>query len=60
MKKKLWILILTVVLVCFALVGCGEGNTPGGPDVPPGSKWEDEVIEDQEHDEVELPEIGRS
>lgn len=64
MKKKLLIFILSVLTVCvgcFSFGGCGSEKESSSEDSTSqqGSTWEDEVIEDQEHGEIELPEVER-
>ena len=64
MKKKLWIAIvslLTVCMGCFAFAACGEEEeTPdNSSSQSQGPTWEDEIIVDQEHGGIELPEVER-
>ena len=60
MKKKLFILFLSALMACLVFGGCGgEDNTSSKPASSQGPTWEDEVIEDQEHSEIELPEVER-
>ncbi len=65
MKKKLSIFILLTLMVgigCISLGGCGSNdNSSSSPDSTSqqGPTWEDEIIEDKEHGDVELPEIER-
>lgn len=63
MKKKILIAVLsllTVCMGCFAFAGCGEDETPtDSSSQSNGPTWEDEVIEDQEHGGIELPEVER-
>ncbi len=62
MKKKLWVLIVSMLAACCLMGACGgggESSSSSKPDSVPGSAWEDESITDQEHSEIELPEVER-
>ncbi len=68
MKKRFLILIMSVLTACaclFSMSACGgsknekEDETSGGGNSEQTSTWEDEDITDEEHGEIELPEIER-
>lgn len=66
MKKRFLILIMSVVTVCaclFSMSACGgskkEDETSDGGNSEQTSTWEDEDINDEEHGDIELPEIER-
>ena len=61
MKNRLWILILSIFATCFVLGGCSDAREGSSSDFSSKQEaaWEDEAIEDQEHGEIELPEIER-
>lgn len=72
MKNKFKLFILSALMLgmaCFAMGGCGslfgssESSEASSESVETSSSqaptWEDEDVEDQEHDEIELPEVLR-
>lgn len=61
MRKKLSILFLSVLAACLVFGACGGGDntSSSAPTSSQGPTWEDEVIEDQEYSEIELPEVER-
>ncbi len=58
MKKKVLILIFSILTACLMLA-CSGGENSSALDSP-GPTWEDEIIEDKEYGEIELPEVERN
>ena len=58
MKKKVVILIFSILTACLILGACSGGEDSSAPDSQ-GPAWEDEIIEDKVHGEIELPEVER-
>ena len=58
MKKKVLILIFSILTACLMVGACSGKKDSSDPDSQ-GPAWEDEIIEDKEHGEIELPEVER-
>ena len=66
MKKKLLFGILSILMLCV-FAGCGfnpnnssdDSTSQNSSTSESESTWEDEVIQDQDHGEIELPEVER-
>lgn len=55
--KRFWMMALSALMVCFALFACAEQGESSAAPFPQGPAWEDEIIEDNDHGEIELPEV---